>query len=91
MINNRGHGNNIVDILNATEIKYLKDQMECDGRLKINDTSNILILPCYSKVLPSTFCTNIYIFSLISIKLIYLKYLKMKICKYWYKKLKVKL
>ena len=68
-----------MDSLNATDIKYLKEKMECDGHLKLNDTSNIVILPCSSKVFPSNFYTNIYIFSLISIKIIYLKYIKMKI------------
>ena len=53
--------------------------MECDGHFKLNDTSNIVILPCSYKVFPSTFGSNICIFSLISIKIIYLKYVKMEI------------
>ena len=53
--------------------------MECEGRLKLNDSSNIVIFPCSSKVFLSNFCTNVYMFSLISIKIMYLKYVRMKI------------
>ena len=44
-INSPGHGNNIVDGLNATDKRYLKYQMESIGKLASNDTSKIGILP----------------------------------------------
>ena len=43
-INSSGHGNDIVDVLNATDKCYLKEQMELLGKLASNDTSNIVIL-----------------------------------------------
>ena len=48
-INSPGHGNNVVDGLNATEKRYLKEQMECIGKLAINNTSNIGMIPSASK------------------------------------------
>ena len=43
------YGNNIVDGLNATEKRYLKDKMELMGKLTSNYTTNIGMLPSYSE------------------------------------------
>ena len=48
-INSPGNGNDIVDVLNATDKRYLKEQMELLGKLEINNTSNIVILTSASK------------------------------------------
>ena len=48
-INSSDHGNNIVDGLNATYKRYLKEQMELIGKLASNDTSKIGMLPSASK------------------------------------------
>ena len=47
--NATGHGNNVVDGLNATFKRYLKGQMEFLDKLSSNDTSEIVILPSASK------------------------------------------
>ena len=44
-INSPGHGNNVVDGLNATDNRCLNEQMELIGKLASNDTSNIGMLP----------------------------------------------
>ena len=44
-INAPGHINNVVDGLNATDKRYLNEQMELIGKLASNDTSKIGILP----------------------------------------------
>ena len=44
-INAPGHGNNVVDGINATEKRYLKEQMELIDKLGSNDTTIIGILP----------------------------------------------
>ena len=43
-INSPVRGKNLVDGLNATVKRYLKEQMELIGKLASNDTSNIGIL-----------------------------------------------
>ena len=48
-INATGHINNFVDGLNATDKRYLKEQMEPIVKLVSNDTSNIGMLPSASK------------------------------------------
>ena len=48
-INEPGHGNNFVDVLNATDKKFMKEQMEIISKLACNDTSNIGMLPSASK------------------------------------------
>ena len=48
-INPPGHGNNVVDGLNATEKLYLKEQMELIGKWSSKDTSNIGMIPSASK------------------------------------------
>ena len=48
-INVPGHGNNVVDRLNATDEPYLKGEMELVGKLADKDTSNISMLPGDSK------------------------------------------
>ena len=50
-----GHGKNVVDGLNETDTRYLKEQMELIGKLEINDTSKIGILPSPSKDDPIKF------------------------------------
>ena len=54
-INAPGHGNNVVDGLNATEKRYLKGKMELIGKLASNDTTNIGMLPSDSKYTPIKF------------------------------------
>ena len=54
-INSPGNGNDIVDVLNATDKLYLKEQMELLGKLEINDTSNIVIITSASKDLSVRF------------------------------------
>ena len=44
-VNARGHEKNVVDGLNATEKRYLKEQMELIGKLGSEDTKNIGMLP----------------------------------------------
>ena len=44
-INPPFNGNNVVDGVNATDKPYLKEKMKPIGKLKINDTSNIVIIP----------------------------------------------
>ena len=48
-INAPDHGNNYFFGFNATDKYYLKEQMELIGKLVINDTSRIGILPSASK------------------------------------------
>ena len=48
-INAPGHRNNVVDVLNAIDKPFLKEQMELIGKLASNDTSNIVMLPSASK------------------------------------------
>ena len=48
-INAPGHGNNVVDGLNATGKRYLKGEMELMGILASNDATNIVMLPSASK------------------------------------------
>ena len=48
-INTPVRGNNFVGVLNATEKRYLKEQMEIIGKLASNDTSNIGIVSSDSK------------------------------------------
>ena len=48
-INAPGHGNNIVDGINATKKCYLRGEMELIGKLGSNDTTKIGILPSVSK------------------------------------------
>ena len=43
-VNAPGHGNNIVDGINATDKLYLKGEMELMGKLSINYTKNIGML-----------------------------------------------
>ena len=40
-INAPGHGNNVVDGLNAMDKRYLKGEIELIGRLESDDTSKI--------------------------------------------------
>ena len=40
-INAPGHGNNVVDVLNATDTRYLKGEMEIIGKLVSKNTTNI--------------------------------------------------
>ena len=47
-INAPGHGKNVVDRLNATDKRYLKEKMELMGKLASNDTKNIGVLPSAS-------------------------------------------
>ena len=54
-INAPGHGNNVVDGLNATEKRYLKGEMELIGKLASKDTTNIGILPSSSKYISIKF------------------------------------
>ena len=54
-INSLGHGKNVVDGLNATEKRYLKREMEIFGKLGINDTTRIGMLPSASKDVSITF------------------------------------
>ena len=48
-INSPVHGKNVIDGLNATGKRYLKGEMELMGKLSINDTTNIEMLPSASK------------------------------------------
>ena len=48
-INAPGHGNNVVDGLNATGKRYLNGELEIIGKLGSNDTTNIGMLPSASK------------------------------------------
>ena len=48
-INAPGHGNNVVDGINATDTRYLKQKMELIGKLASNNTTNIGMLPSASK------------------------------------------
>ena len=48
-INAPGHGNNVVDVLNATYKRYLKGKMEIIGKLGSNYTTYIGILNSASK------------------------------------------
>ena len=48
-INAPGHGNNVVDALNATEKRYLKGEMELMGKLASNYTTNVGMIPSASK------------------------------------------
>ena len=49
VINSPGHGNNVVDGINATDKRYLKGKMEVIGKLASNNTTFIGILPSASK------------------------------------------
>ena len=51
-MNEIGHGNNVVDGLNATKKRYLKGEMELMGKLASKDTTNIAMLPSASNVSP---------------------------------------
>ena len=48
-INAPGHRNNIVDVMNATNKRYLKEQIELICKLASNNTSIIGMLPSTSK------------------------------------------
>ena len=48
-INSPGHGKNVVDGLNATGKRYLKEQMELIGKSESKDASKIIILLSASK------------------------------------------
>ena len=48
-INAPGYVNNVVDGINATEKRHLKEKMELIGKSGSNDTTNIGILPSASK------------------------------------------
>ena len=48
-INATGHVNNFFDGLNATEKRFLREQMEIIGKLATKDTPNIGMLPSDSK------------------------------------------
>ena len=48
-INAPGHGKNVVDGINATEKRYLKEKMEPLGKLGSKHTTNIGMLPSTSK------------------------------------------
>ena len=48
-LNTTGHGNNVVDGLNATDTLYFKEHMELIGKLASNDTSNLGMLSSASK------------------------------------------
>ena len=48
-INAPGHGNIVVDGLNANEKHYLTEQMDLIGELESNDTSKIGMIPIASK------------------------------------------
>ena len=49
VINAPGNGNNVVDVLNATNKRYLKEKLEVIGKLASNDASKIGTLPSTSK------------------------------------------
>ena len=44
-INAPGHGNNVVDGINATYKRYLKGEMELIVKLESNNTSKIGMIP----------------------------------------------
>ena len=48
-INERGHVKNVVDGLNATEKRYLKEKMELIDKLGSNYTTKIVMIPSDSK------------------------------------------
>ena len=48
-INTPGHGKNVVDGINTNDKHYLKGKMDLIGKLAINDTSNIGMIPSASK------------------------------------------
>ena len=50
-----GHGNNVVDGINAMEIFYLKEQMELIGKLASKDTPKIVMLPSAPKDVSNCF------------------------------------
>ena len=54
-INAPGHGDNIVDGLNATDKNYLREQMELIGKLSSNYTSNIVMMISDSKYISIKF------------------------------------
>ena len=64
-INAPGHGKNVVDGFNATEIFYLKGEMELIGKLESNNTTNIWMLPSASKTFPLNLQINVYKLSVI--------------------------
>ena len=47
--NEPGHGKNVVDRLNETDKRYLKEEIEFIAELSSNDTSKIGIMPSASK------------------------------------------
>ena len=54
-INTPGHGNNVVDGLNATHKRYFKGEMEIMGKLESNDTTYIGMLTSASKYISINF------------------------------------
>ena len=54
-INTPGHGNNVVDGMNATDKRYLKGKMKLMGKLASNNTTNIGMLPSASKYVSINF------------------------------------
>ena len=48
-INASGHGKNVVDGLNATEKRYLKEKMDLIGKLGSKYNTNIGMIPSASK------------------------------------------
>ena len=48
-MNAPNHRKNIADGINATDKRYLKEQMEIIGKLAINNTSKIGMIPSASK------------------------------------------
>ena len=49
VINALGHGNNVVDGLNATDKHYLKKQLNLIDKLESNNTTKIGMIPSASK------------------------------------------
>ena len=67
-INPAGNGNNVVYGLNAADKNYLRGKMELIGELASNYTTNIGMLPSYSKDVFIKFadqCIHIFNISLI--------------------------
>ena len=64
-INEPGHRSIVVYGLNATGKRYLKDQVEPQGKLVSNESSNIGMLTIASKNVFNNFAENVYKFSLI--------------------------
>ena len=54
-INAPNCGMNVVDGINSTGKRYFKEQMKLIGKLAINNTSNIVMLPKSSKYISIKF------------------------------------